>query len=622
MAMELLGLSKFKLQLLALIAEARDIRGRERSAREELQLSIQRREQIEAEYTRKLQELQAEIASHEESQRRLEDKTKQFHAFLVTTSCLSLDHAFLAANLLRSYASHNDLLSARRLFDQCPHRTTLLWNSIIRAHARLRHFPLAYTLFNSMRHDHSAKPDCYTFACVLRACADNSDSSGAEMVHAIVLSSGLALDLIVSSSLVSTYSKLGFLNNARTVFDQLHTPDLVVWNSIIAGYGYGGFWQEGLQLFRRMRETNAKPDGYSMVALISCIWNPSILHFAKGIHGLCLKGGYDCSSHVSSALVTMYARCRLMDLACQIFSCIYQPDLVTWSALISGFSLAGQYKEALTLFRKMTSSGKRPDAILIACALSACSSIAAIRPGKEIHCYSMRSSINLDIAVSCGLIDMYAKCGFPELGFQLFELLPEKGVIAYNAVISGLGSHGLVDQAFFLFKWMLDRGYQPDAATFSALLCACCHSGLLDKGLELFNRMRDEFGIEVQMEHYVYMVKILAMVGRLKEAYDFIHTMPKPADSGVWGALLWGCNIHGHLEMGRIVAKKLFEIDPRKAAYRVMLSNIYAAEEKWEVVKTLRDQIAVVVDSDFLSKFTYTNMLHIFHFDFAGDETL
>ncbi|XP_064967381.1 uncharacterized protein LOC135583503 isoform X3 [Musa acuminata AAA Group] len=72
MAMELLGLSKFKLQLLALIAEARDIRGRERSAREELQLSIQ----IEAEYTRKLQELQAEIASHEESQRRLEDKVK------------------------------------------------------------------------------------------------------------------------------------------------------------------------------------------------------------------------------------------------------------------------------------------------------------------------------------------------------------------------------------------------------------------------------------------------------------------------------------------------------------------------------------------------------------------
>ncbi|RRT61526.1 hypothetical protein BHE74_00017905 [Ensete ventricosum] len=79
MAMELLGLSKFKLQLLALIAEARDIRGRERCAREELQLSIQRREQIEAEYTKKLQELQAEIASHEESQRRLEDKVLSPH---------------------------------------------------------------------------------------------------------------------------------------------------------------------------------------------------------------------------------------------------------------------------------------------------------------------------------------------------------------------------------------------------------------------------------------------------------------------------------------------------------------------------------------------------------------
>ncbi|KAG6537516.1 putative pentatricopeptide repeat-containing protein At1g64310 [Zingiber officinale] len=520
-------------------------------------------------------------------------RTKQLHALLITTSILSLNHPITTTDLLRSYVSHSDLPSARRLFDRCPSRTPLLWNSIIRAYARLRQFPVAYTLFDQMRHSAGSRPDCYTFACVLRACAENSDANGVDMIHAVVLSTGLGSSLLVTTALVNSYSKLGRINNARMLFDKPRAPDLVLWNSIIAGYGYGGFWQEGLELFRRMRETDKEPDGYTIVALVSCFCSSSVLQFAKGVHGFCLKGGYDDNSYVRSALVSMYSRCRFMDMAYQIFRCMNQPDLVTWSALISGFSLAGQYKEALTLLGEMTSSGKRPDAILVACALSACASIAAARPGKEIHCYSLRTGIHLDHAVSCGLIDMYSKCGFSDSGYLAFELMPEKNVVAYNAAISNLGSHGLFNRAFFVFECMLKDGYQPDAATFSALLCACCHSGLMDEGLKFFNRMKDQFGIESQMEHYVYMVKLLAMAGKLKDAYDLIHSMPMPADSGVWGALLWGCNIHGNLDMGRVVAEKLFEIHPDKTAYRVMLSNIYAAEKKWEVVERLRKPITV-----------------------------
>ncbi|WOL06777.1 cingulin-like protein 1 isoform X2 [Canna indica] len=76
MAVELLSLSKFKLKLLSLIAEVRDIRERERGTQEELQLCFQRREEIEAEYTKKLQILQLQIASQEESQHMLESKIK------------------------------------------------------------------------------------------------------------------------------------------------------------------------------------------------------------------------------------------------------------------------------------------------------------------------------------------------------------------------------------------------------------------------------------------------------------------------------------------------------------------------------------------------------------------
>ncbi|XP_042392469.1 forkhead-associated domain-containing protein 1-like isoform X3 [Zingiber officinale] len=78
MAVELLALSKFKLQLLALIAQTRCVREGERAVREELQLSIQRREQIEAECTKRLQDLQARIVSLEESHCRLDSKDSTY----------------------------------------------------------------------------------------------------------------------------------------------------------------------------------------------------------------------------------------------------------------------------------------------------------------------------------------------------------------------------------------------------------------------------------------------------------------------------------------------------------------------------------------------------------------
>ncbi|GMJ04750.1 hypothetical protein HRI_004144200 [Hibiscus trionum] len=74
MEMELLKLSKFSLQLRALVTESRDLRERNRSATEQIHILIQKQKQTEEEYSRKLQELQAELASCNESQQKLERK--------------------------------------------------------------------------------------------------------------------------------------------------------------------------------------------------------------------------------------------------------------------------------------------------------------------------------------------------------------------------------------------------------------------------------------------------------------------------------------------------------------------------------------------------------------------
>ncbi|KAG0489382.1 hypothetical protein HPP92_008193 [Vanilla planifolia] len=183
--------------------------------------------------------------------------------------------------------------------------------------------------------------------------------------------------------------------------------------------------------------------------------------------------------------------------------------------------------------------------------------MAAARPCKELHGYIFRTEMCSNISVSCALI----------------------------------GSHGLGKRALDLFEEMLQEGFRPDQATFSAVLCACCHSGLLKEGWTLFRRMKEDYSIVAQVEHYLYMVKLLANDGQLKEAYDLIQTIPICPDPGVLGAFLWGCSYNGYSDLGEAIAHRLFKLDPGKTAYRVILSNMYAAAKKVGDAILMRDDI-------------------------------
>ncbi|KAH7856926.1 hypothetical protein Vadar_006988 [Vaccinium darrowii] len=502
-------------------------------------------------------------------------KTQQLHA-LITKTHLSHD-PFYATRIIRFYAINHNLLSARNLFDKTPHRSVYLWNSIIRAYAAAHKFTDAFSLFKQM-FSSETKPDNFTFACILRCCAENSNFLGLRLVHGGVVVSGLGLDPIVSSALVAAYSKLGLVGEARMVFNCILDPDLVLWNSMVSGYGFGGYWDKGLELFSLMRSTGKKPDGYTLVGLISSSVDPSLLETGQGVHGLCLKLGFDANAHIGSALVSMYSRCKCLDSALGVFDSLSQCDLVTWSALITGFSQSGNSEQSLIFFKKMNTEGKKADPILLASLLVATAQLAVVGPGCEIHGYALRHGFELEIIVSSSLIDMYSKCGFLSRGIKVFDFIIERNTICYNSVISGLGLHGLAYEAFEIFKEMLEKGFEPDESTFSAILCACCHSGLVKEGREYFRRMKDEFGISPRVEHYVYLIKLLGMAGGLEEAYILIQSLPEPVDSGVWGALLSCCDGHGNSELAEIIFHKLIENKPEESRYRVMLSNVYAGD--------------------------------------------
>lgn len=513
---------------------------------------------------------------------------KQLHGFICKTH-LSHD-PFYATRIIRFYAINNDLLSARNLFDESTHRSVFLWNSIIRAYARANKFYDAMWLFQRMLGSET-KPDNFTFACILRSCCENFQLEGLRIVHGGVIVSGLARDSVCCSALVTAYSRVGLSDDASRVFSVICEPDLVLCNSIITGYGSCRKWEEGFKVFSMMRNMGNQPDGYTLVGIITGLADPSLLKIGQGVHGFCLKTGDDCNPHISSAMVSMYSRLMCMDSACRVFDTFCQPDLVTWSSLITGFSQCGDDKMALVFFRNMNRQGGKADPVLIACALAASAQLAMVGVGSEIHGYAIRHDYASDIMVSAALIHMYPKCGFLGLGIRVFKYTPRRNVVSFNSIISSLGLYGLPSEAFDKFRELLNEGLTPDEFTFSALLCACSHAGLVNDGRRFFKRMTDEFRIIPKTDHYVHMVKLLGMAGELEEAYNLVHSAPEPVDSAIWGALLSCCDVHRNTEMADIVAQRLFGIEPGKDTYKVMLSNIYASDGRWNDAKQLRDNV-------------------------------
>jgi len=157
-------------------------------------------------------------------------------------------------------------------------------------------------------------------------------------------------------------------------------------------------------------------------------------------------------------------------------------------------------------------------------------------------------------------------------------------------MILGCGINGKPDDAIMLFEEMLSANIPPNLITFTGILTAYNHAGLVEEGYRCFNSM-SKFGLMPSADHYGIMVDLLGRAGRLEEAYDLIKSMPIAPHSGVWGALLLACRLHNNVELGEVAARQCFNLETDKAGYSSLLANIYASNERWNDVKRLRKNV-------------------------------
>ncbi|XP_077210086.1 tetratricopeptide repeat (TPR)-like superfamily protein [Tasmannia lanceolata] len=494
---------------------------------------------------------------------------------------------FVGSSLLNMYCKLGLILDARRVFDRMPQRNSVSWAAMISGYAVERLAIEAFELFKLTREEEVSANE-FVFTSALSALAHPGCVINGMQIHSLAVKSGLLSFVAVVNSLVTMYAKCGSLDDALRMFELSSDKNSITWSAIITGHAQNDNSDEALRLFFEMQFAGIMPSEFTFVGVLNACSNLMALGEGKQVHNYLLKLGFESQIFIRSALVDMYAKCGSVIEARRGFDQLQEPDIVLWSSMIGGYVQNGENEEALSLYGRMESEGISPNELTMASVLRACSSLAALQLGKQIHTRTIKYGLGLEIPIGSALTTMYAKSGNLSDGSLVFRRMPKRDVVSWNSMLSGLSQNGHGKEALELFEEMQFEDVKPDSVTFVNLLSACSHMGLVDKGWSYFNSMFNDHGIVPKVEHYACMVDILSRAGMLEKAKEFIESIPIDHGMCLWRILLAACRNYRNFDIGAYAGERLMELGSQESSAYVLLSSIYSASGQWEDVERVR----------------------------------
>ncbi|CAA6673070.1 unnamed protein product [Spirodela intermedia] len=451
---------------------------------------------------------------------------------------------FLSNHLVNMYSKCGRLNTARKLFDEMPHRNLVSWTSLLTGYSQHGKHEDCFRLFAAMLPRHL--PNEFALGSVLSSSAAAGNPSWGRQVHALACKTALHSVVTVGNALITMYSLCNDdEEEAWRVF--LTTPwrNAITWNAMISGFQTRGQLGRALRLFSGMRREGPPCDHCTLVsAAASC----SNLHQCRLLQSLATKTGLASRTEVATALLRAYS------------VAVPRKDLISWTSIIAAFT--DHQEAALLLFSRLRrEEGFSPDKYTFSAMVKACASSPTDRQVSALHGLITKFGLAGDLVLCNALIHTYARCGSVGPAELVFHQMPTRDVVSWNSIIKAYSLHGRGAAALRAFSAM---DVHPDAATFVGLLFACSHSGMVDEGRAIFSAMATEHGVAPQLDHFACM--------------ELIGQMPMAPDPVVWSGLLGACRKHGDLRIAERAAQMLVAMAPGRSAGYVLISNMYSEQ--------------------------------------------
>ncbi|MED6171229.1 hypothetical protein PIB30_038856 [Stylosanthes scabra] len=444
-------------------------------------------------------------------------KAKQIHQQMIING--THRNPLFVTKLIQHYVDCDDITSALFLLHHLHQPNVFAFTPILWFYSRHGLMHQCIRTYVDLR-VMGVVPDGYVFPKVLKACAKSRWLEIGVAVHKDIIVFGLESNLQVSNAVLDMYSKCADIHSAQKVFNEMSKRDVFSWNSMMSGYVCNGFFREAVRLLGLMRASgDCEPDVVT--------WN---------------------------TIMDAYCRMGLCNEASRVFHQIKDPNVISWTTLISGYSGVRRHDLALGTFRDMLNFGMvLPDVGSLSGILVSCRLLGALTSGKEVHCYGIKVMSGDAFYKSSGaaLLTLYANCGRLNDAENVFYRMDKSDVVTWNAMIYGFIDMGLANEAVQCFKEMQTSDVKVDQTTISTLLPVC----------DL--RHGKEMHAYVSRHCYNWVIPVCnalicmySKCGCIAYAYSVFSTMAV-RDLVSWNTIISGFGMHG---LGQTVLKLLQEM--------------------------------------------------------------
>lgn len=446
------------------------------------------------------------------------------------------------------------------------------------------------------------RPNDFTFPCVFKASGAIGSAHIGKLIHGLSTKTGISGDVYVGCGVLDMYFKSGCKEDARRVFDEMPVRNAVAWNAVMTNGVIDGCAEEVSGAFVEMRRVGELPNSISICATLnaaaaagSIVGSTDSVHGGEQVHGFVVRFGLTSDVRVCNGLIDFYGKSGMVNSAKQVFNSMVTKNDVSWCSLIVSYASEENAEVAFHMFLEARRHGFNPSDFMVSTILTTCCGLTGLDLGRSVHGVAVRCCIDCNIFVGSSLIDMYGKCGSIVDAEQVFDELPLKNSITWNAILGGYAQQGQAKLALDTLGVMTTTTtIKPNYVTILNVMTACSRTiGFVENGVELFWNMKNWFGVEPQLENYACLVDMVGRAGMVERAFEFIKVMPMRPSVSVWGALLGACKMYGKVELGRFAAEKLLELDPFDSGNRVLLANLYASTDRYYFYYSMRKMLRI-----------------------------
>ncbi|KAL5215797.1 hypothetical protein ABZP36_007198 [Zizania latifolia] len=448
---------------------------------------------------------------------------KQLHAKVIR--CLPQIDPYVASALVELYAKCGCFKEAKRVFSSLHDRNNVSWTVLIGGFLQYGCFNESVELFNQMRAELMAI-DQFALATLISGCFNRMDLCLGSQLHSLCVKSGHCHAIVISNSLISMYAKCCDLQNAESVFnlmaerdivswtsmitaysqvgniikarqffDGMATRNVITWNAMLGAYIQHGAEEDGLKMYSAMlSEKDVTPDWVTYVTLFRGCADIGANKLGDQIIGHTVKLGLILDTSVANVIITMYSKCGRISEAQKLFNLLNgKKDLVSWNAMITGYSQHGMGKQAIKIFDDMLSKGAKPDYISYVAVLSGCSHSGLVQEGKLY--FDMMTRVH-DISpglehFSC-MVDLLGRAGHLIEANNLIDKMPmEPTAEVWGALLSACKKHGNNELAELAAKHLFELD-SPDSGSYMLLAKIYSDAGKSDDSAQVRKLMRDK----------------------------------------------------------------------------------------------------------------------------------